>query len=308
MGTVHDLIERHGVVLARTMADNKVDVLAVNAASTVMATEDSRIGFTHAGFAMTALPHKRIHENVWLRKGLATTLVVASGYDDAGQMIGVPYGSLARLILLYLQTEAIRTGNPEVELGGSMKAWLERMGIGRGGKTYKLVQEQARRISNCNLTFFSEAGNTQIMEKGAFVKGSISLSANSTPMQPSLWQDRVRLDDEFWRSLQAHPVPVRDEAIQAISNRSMAIDVYIWLSYRLHVLTKPAPITWAALYAQFGAGFPSAWRMKSTFLEALKLALSVYPEARVDSTEVGVILLPSPPAVPKLVARQINLT
>lgn len=118
--------------------------------------------------------------------------------------------------------------------------------------------------------FFSEAGNTQIMEKGALVKGSISLSANSNPMQPSLWQDSVRLDDEFWRSLQAHPVPVRDEAIQAISNRSIAIDVYIWLSYRRHVLTKPAPITWAALYAQFGAGFPSAWRMKSTFLEALK--------------------------------------
>lgn len=141
MRTVHDLIGRHGVVLARNMADNKMDVLAVSAASTSLATEETRIGFIHAGFAMTALPHKRIDENVWLRKGLVITLVVASGYDDAGQMIGVPHGSLARLILLYLQTEAIRTGNPEVELGGSMKAWLKRMGIGRGGKTYKLVQE-----------------------------------------------------------------------------------------------------------------------------------------------------------------------
>lgn len=31
--------------------------------------------------------------------------------------VGVPYGSRARLILLYLQSEATKTGNREVELG-----------------------------------------------------------------------------------------------------------------------------------------------------------------------------------------------
>jgi hypothetical protein len=41
----------------------------------------------------------------------------------------VPYESIARLILLYLQTEAIRTGCAEVELGHSMNAWLSRMSI-----------------------------------------------------------------------------------------------------------------------------------------------------------------------------------
>ncbi len=41
-------------------------------------------------------------------------------------------------MLLYLQTEAIRTSNPEVELGRSMHAWLSRMGIPAGGKNYKL--------------------------------------------------------------------------------------------------------------------------------------------------------------------------
>jgi RNA-directed DNA polymerase len=60
---------------------------------------------------------------------------------------------MARLILLYLQTEAVRSNNPEVELGRSMHAWLARMGIPAGGKNYKLVSEQARRISACRLTF-----------------------------------------------------------------------------------------------------------------------------------------------------------
>jgi hypothetical protein len=66
--------------------------------------------------------------------------------------IGIPYGSVARLILLFLQTEAIRTGSPEVVLGRSLNRWIERMDLTPGGKTRQLVTEQARRISACRLT------------------------------------------------------------------------------------------------------------------------------------------------------------
>jgi len=211
------------------------------------------------------------------------------------------------MILLYLQTQAIRTGSPEVELGGSMKAWMERMGLQRGGKTYHLVTEQARRISACRLTFFADTGAAQVRENGAFVRDSISLSG-LVDDQPRLWQDRVRLDDGFWQSLREHPVPVREEAIQAISNRSVAIDVYIWLAYRLHSLTKPTPITWTSLHAQFGAGYKLVRQMKAPFLESLALALAVYPEANVEVTETGVKLYPSPPAVAKPEARRLGLT
>ena len=307
MGTVHRMIERHGVAAARSMADSPSDILAINAAAAIMAEEECRLGITHAGFAMTNLPHKRIAEATWRRKGLGTTLVVMSGANEAGELIGVPYGSMARLILLYLQTQAIRTGSPEVELGSSMKVWLDRMGIGLGGKTYKIVNEQARRISSCSLTFFADTGTAQVMEKGAFVRGAISMTALNEGGQASLWQDRVLLDDGFWKSLQAHPVPVREEAIQAISNRSVSIDLYIWLAYRLHSLSKPTPITWTALHAQFGAGFRYVRQMKASFLESLKIALAVYPEAHVEATETGLTLYPSPPAVPKLEARRLGL-
>ena len=58
-----------------------------------------------------------------------------SGLDIRKQPIGVPYGSIARMILLYLQTQAVRTRSREVELGASMNAWLTAMGIPIGGKT-----------------------------------------------------------------------------------------------------------------------------------------------------------------------------
>lgn len=308
MGEVHQLLLQHGLESARALASTKIERNAIEAAAAVLGDEEGRLGITHAGFAMTSLPHKRIEEGLWKREGHRTTLLVESGRTRSGDLVGVPYGSIARLILLYLQTEAIRTSSPEVELGRSMKSWMGRMGLTSGGKTYQLVTEQARRISACRLTFFTERENgAETRHNGAFVQDAITFVSVIDDDQPSLWQDRVRLDPSFWRSLQDHPVPVREEAIRAIGTRSLAIDVYIWLAYRLHALTKSTPITWAAVHTQFGAGFRLVRQIKPTFREALNLALAVYPEAHVDMDKQGLVLHPSAPAVPKAQAKRLGI-
>jgi hypothetical protein len=308
MGDVHQLIQRHGVEEARMYAATKAERQAIEAAAIVLADEESRLGITHAGFAMTSLPHKRIKEGLWKREGHRTTLLVESGRSRSGDLVGVPYGSIARLILLYLQTEAVRMNTPEVELGRSMKSWMGRMSLTTGGKTYQLVTEQARRISACRLTFFTDRENgAESRHNGAFVQDAITFASVIDDNQPTLWQDRVRLDPSFWQSLRDHPVPVREEAIKAIGTRSLAIDVYIWLAYRLHALSRPTPISWVAVHAQFGAGFRLVRQIKPTFMEALNLALAVYPEAHVDADKRGLVLHPSPPAVPKAEARRLGI-
>jgi len=309
MGDVHQLILQHGIEEARTFANTKGERQAIEAAAAVLADEESRLGITHAGFAMTSLPHKRIMEGLWKREGHRTTLLVESGRSRNGDLVGVPYGSIARLILLYLQTEAVRTNTPDVELGRSMKSWMSRMSLTSGGKTYQLVTEQARRISSCRLTFFTDRANgAETRHNGAFVQNAITFASFIDDDQPTLWQDRVRLDPSFWQSLRDHPVPVREEAIKAIGTRSLAIDVYIWLAYRLHSLTRSTPISWSALHGQFGAGFRLVRQIKPTFMEALNLALAVYPEAHVDVEGQGLVLHPSPPAVPKAEARRLGIT
>ena len=72
------------------------------------------------------------------------------------KLYGVPYGARARMILLYLQTQAVRTGSREVALGRSMRDWMERMGLAVGGETAHSLREQAARISACSLKFFWE--------------------------------------------------------------------------------------------------------------------------------------------------------
>jgi hypothetical protein len=132
----------------------------VDIAAEVMGDEEGRIGITYTGFCLTALPHKRLPDDQpWEKRGHRVTLTVQPGLSDnrrsGGQlrMIGVPYGARARMILLYLQTQAIRTVSREVELGRSMRDWLGRMGLSWGGETGKALREQAARIAACTLRF-----------------------------------------------------------------------------------------------------------------------------------------------------------
>jgi hypothetical protein len=301
MADIHRLILKHGIDEARRQAASAHERAVVEAAYRVLSEETESIGFTYSGFALTSLPHKEQQEMVWRRESHNLSLVLQSGTDRLGKVVGLPYGSYARFILLFLQSEAVKTGSREIELGRSMQVWLGRMGLSIGGNSYRLVKEQAKRISVCRLTFFSINGNQEILRNGGFVEGAISMTGISTsPDQPSLWQDKVRLDEAFFKALRDHPVPVSEGALKAIGPRSMSLDVYIWLAYRLHALKRDTDVTWPALYGQFGAGFKRLRAFRAQFLESLQLALAAYPEARVTVNEVGVTLHPSRPAIAKL--------
>jgi hypothetical protein len=299
MAEVHQLIIKHGIEEARRQAVTKHERMVIEAAYQVLSDDAEKMGFTYSGFALTSLPHKPQTELVWKREGHNLTMLIQSGVGRSGKPLGLPYGSYARFILLFLQSEAIRTGSREIELGRSMRVWLGCMGLSIGGTTYRLVNEQARRISGCSLTFYADRYGAQIESRGGFVKTAISMS-NVIDEQPGLWQDRVLLDEDFYRALRDHPVPLSESALRAIGPRSLVIDIYIWLAYRLHALKRDVEVGWPALYAQFGGGVGRIRGFRKYFIECLALATAAYPEARVEIGQRGVILRPSRPAIAKV--------
>lgn len=296
MGKVHDLIAVHGIDAAKALSNDRLDRLCAETAFAIMADEQRRIGIMHAGFAVTALPHKDIEENRWVRQGGNVKLLVESGNDADLKPVGLPFGSIARMILLYLQTEAVKTRSREIELGRSMNQWLQTMGVDNGGKTYKLVREQSKRLSLCRLTFYRLYDNATRVTNGSFVRDAILPTENAD--QLSLWRESVQLDEGFYQSLVEHPMPVREAAIRELGARSMSIDIYIWLAYRLHRIEQPVSVSWNALYQQFGAGYRQVRQFRAKFKEPLALALAAYPEARVSVDDAGVTLIPSAPPVP----------
>jgi len=302
------LVLVHGRDTARRMVDPEHKKL-VDIAAEVMGDDGGRIGITYTGFCLTALPHKRLADNErWIKTGHRVTLHVEPGYMKTGRgpamLYGVPYGARARMILLYLQTQAVRTGSREIELGRSMRDWLGRMGLSYGGTTGRILREQATRIAACSLRFFWEGEDRSGFDKGGFVRSGLRFHLDGDDeRQHGLWNDRVVLDEVFFETLQKHPVPLREAALRELSDRSSSLDAYIWLAYRLHTLKGPTPVRWAALHEQFGTGYAKVSAFKRDFIKALGPAIAAYPEARVDLATEGLMLFPSkPPVTPKLVA------
>jgi hypothetical protein len=89
----------------------------------------------------------------------------------------------------------------------------------------------------------------------------------------------------------------QNEGMVEINGHSMALDLYCWLAYRLHVLPGARTVTWKALKSQFGTGFSRIDHFRPTFKDNLALALAVYPAATVEVTERGLTLQPSKPPV-----------
>ena len=305
MGTVHDLLDMQGK--AGTLQTG-IDRTVVEAASLYMSDEDGSLGFAFSGWAQCALPHRRLAPDArWEIAGERVRLVVEPGlhpssHDGPMEHIGVPYGSIARLILLFLQTEALRTNSREVELGGSLRQWLSKIGASIGGSNARAVRDQAERISRCRLTFHIQGSgkvglvNQSIVDRALFIE-------DSNTRQGKLSLETAKLSEGFFEQLKKHPVPLEEAAIRAISNNPAALDAYLWLAYRLHVLTSDKLITWKALKSQFGGGYKELFHFKPRFTQALALATAVYPAAKIDVIEQGVILKPSrPPVAPRVLA------
>lgn len=305
MGTVHDIIEQQGKQAALL---SEVDRRAVEAAAAYLADEDIGIGFLYSGWCQAALPHRRLPDDVpWQIRSDHVNMLVQPGLRPTNvgpaENIGVPYGSRARLIMLYVQSEALRTNSREIGLGRSMNQWLYRMGISLGGKSIHSIRDQAERISRCSFTFDGKGVKTGAIARMTIFDKAIFTDLGDTAGQGNLFPQIAALSEQFFNQLTAHPVPLDEAAVRAISNNSMALDLYAWLSYRLHALKGITPISWSALKGQFGAGFHTMRHFRATFLDNLRLALAVYRDATVDVTDRGVDLHPSkPPVAPRLIA------
>src|SRR5690348_4612330 len=215
---VHRLVLLHGRDRAREMVEPKARLL-VDIAAEVLADESQRIGISYTGFCLTSLPHKKLADDqTWEKRGHRVTLWVEPGRMKLrGKVVnyGVPYGARARMILLYLQTQAVRTGSREVELGRSMRDWMERMGLAIGGETARSLREQAARISACTLKFFWDEETREGWARGAIVSSGLRFKIPEDE-QGSLWEERVVLDEMFWTALKNHPVPLLEAAIRQL--------------------------------------------------------------------------------------------
>src|SRR3954451_17026228 len=181
---VRQLVMLHGRSMAKEMVEPEAKSL-VRIASEVLGDEKGRNGYSYSGLCLTSLPHRKLkQEQAWERTVGPLTLIIEPGRikfgDGPSKVLGVPYGTRGRMILIYLQTQAVLTQSREVSLGPSMRSWMGRMGMSVGGETARALREQARRIATCTMRFSWKAEragkqaalmtNERIIKSGLFLQ------------------------------------------------------------------------------------------------------------------------------------------
>lgn len=101
------------------------DALAIEGES---ALEAGALGFMARAMVQATLPHKKVDGNEFERKNGNFTLSLM-----APSKIGLPYGSVPRLLLAWVTTEAVKTRTRELELGDSMAVFMGELGMSPTG-------------------------------------------------------------------------------------------------------------------------------------------------------------------------------
>ena len=260
------------------------------------------VDYMHSVLCHVSLPRSKQPLDVrrFERTSGSRSIVVHAGetwQNGAWAQQPLPYGTHPRLALAHICSEAIKTGSQTVDVGRSVREFLTKLGIGTNAKEYKAFLQRMNALAASRISL--GIGDTLNVDEKTFKKFNTWL--DTTGEQGALWSGSITLGDDFYNSLKDHAVPINPEAVRAIKNSSLQLDLYFWLTHRLcHITNKPARITWASLHKQFGQEYKSLRSFKDTIVPSLRKVLEVYPEARVEQTVGGVILCNSPPPIPFL--------
>jgi hypothetical protein len=219
---------------------------------------------------------------------------------------GLPYGTIPRLLLAWMTTEAVRTRKPSLVLGTTLNDFLRRLGLiragGPRGDITRLRRQMLRTFSTAISAIDMDPHGRGVRDRGAI----LPLAAGwdlwwdaKAPNQMGLLPSTVTLGHEFFTAAVAHPVPIDMRALQALRRSPLALDFYCWLTYRMSYLKRDVTVPWEALHAQFGADYSSVRKFRQKARDALRNVVAAYPLARLDAETRGLVLHPSPPHVRK---------
>lgn len=277
----------------------------VQAAVTISEQNRPDIAFQHSVLCQCALPLRDPGDGVreWEREQGRVHLMVRAGHamhpeQERLVKVGLPFGPKPRLILAFLNTQAILTGNPVIEVEDSLTSFTNRIGLTKDGRTIRTVKDQLTRLAAADFTFGSAKDGHAYTVGGRVVSG-FHLWFPKDDRQRVLWPTSVEMSHEYFVSLRDHAVPLNLEALAALKESALALDLYTWLAQRLWRVLKdvPAFITWVALKHQFGPGYGRMDNFKAKFRRALRDVKAVYPDAGFELDGQGMTLHQSPPPI-----------
>ena len=276
-----------------------------------IALEEPVPSFLHSALCAMSLPVRRPADDTIpiIRQDGQYTLAITprpvlsriEGQPQQMTVLGVPYGSLPRLVLIHIMTEAVRTKSRHIVLGTSFTDWMRRMGFRtvsygpRGSAT--LIRQQLDRLLACEWMIRWDNQNARGDQEFAVKEVKLTSDYAGVNGRQGGFSREIMLTEGFYEHLREHAVPLDEHAIRQLRDSATALDLYTWLAYRLPRLakTRPALISWPQLAVHFGNDGNNIRKFRQTIRDAWDRHVSaVYPDARAEFDTAAVRLYASP--------------
>ena len=258
---------------------------------------DSRIdvSFLHRSYCIAGLPTRepKVPTAVYAKSDgrFALTVHPTTISLPSGNLcdVGVPWGAKARLLILWASSEINehgRTpGDPWLEIG-AINEFLDKVGIPKGGKSVAATKEQLIRLAFSSFTMIlkdeddkSLFTNNRLFTAGAFHDEDLEhyREGNHNSVR---WPLALKLSPEALRQFTSNAIPIPAERLGMVSNNPTAIDLLVYLCYRLPMLGPNSTelVNWRALNTQFGSQQTIA-KFREAFAPAIRAVRAAYPEA-----------------------------
>jgi hypothetical protein len=265
--------------------------LAIESESAVDAGE---LGFTARSLTLCTMPHSKPKGNEFRRKNGNYLLTMYSPH-------GLPYGVVPRLLLAWITTEAVRTKSPALTLGHSLSEFMRQIDmVPTGGKTGSIprLREQMKRLFSTYVSCTYNDAHQDADTGFKIIQKSNTWWHPQQPDQAGLWESTLTLSTEFYAEVIKSPVPIDLRALKALKRSPMALDLYMWLTFRSSYLKVSTVITWEQLQMQFGAEYDRILDFKKSFKTALRKVQLVYSGANIATIDTGIKLAPGSTSIP----------
>ena len=265
---------------------------------------EQELGFVISTMVFAALPHRAVKSGIYKRSDAMVTLTVMNDPD-----IGVPYGRYPRLLLAHICTLAKRTGERRILLGENQSDFIRRLNLDPRsvGKRSQagMLKKSAIQLFTSSIRW-RESGENKFNFKNIEVASQGSLiwtpHTNSGGLDSHKWQGFIDLSETFFNQCIQHSFPIDLNVIHSLRS-SVAIDIYIWLTYKMNILKSPVKITWRQLKFQFGSEYSDdpigIKNFKAKFSSQIKNVLEHY-NANVHYTTEYLELKPSNTHIKKI--------
>ena len=273
---------------------------------------DPEMGFMARLIALCSLPRANPgNRTQYVRRNGPYTLGMSAGINNK-----LPYGTLPRLLLAWVCTEAVRTQSRELVLGDSLAAFMRKLDIystsggTTGGRTR--LRNQMRRLFGCMVTLIYEDARGESTMNAPIARATEFWWSESQPDARSLWESKIELGEDFFNEVIRNPVPLDMHILKSLSRSPLGLDLYLWLVYRTFGLTRPLRLTWRKLYEQFGADPARANdtntvnAFRTDCLRELQKIQRAWPDLHYRTVKGAFVVSPSPPRIPQSQLRLVE--